>query len=108
MRIASIAWFEEHGMSIKKVVGVSFDPESDGAPVVMLKGAGAEADAVLERAKLEGDVPVVGNAQLANALYRVPIDAPIGRELFPVMAAVLAHVIQIDKRQNQNPRSETR
>jgi hypothetical protein len=26
----------------------------------------------------------------------VPLDAPIGRELFPVMAAVLVHVLQLD------------
>lgn len=91
-------------MSTKKVVGVSFDPESDEVPVVMLKGSGAEADALLEQSRREGDVPVVSNAQLANALYRVPIDQPIGRELFPVMAALLAHVIQIDRFQG----SETR
>lgn len=90
-------------MSTKKVVGVSFDPDSDEVPVVMLKGSGAEAEAVLEQAR-EGNVPVVSNVQLANALYRVPIDKPIGRELFPVMAALLAHVIQIDKIQG----SETR
>jgi flagellar biosynthesis protein len=91
-------------MSTKKVVGVSFDPDSDGAPVVMLKGSGADAEALLEQARREGDVPVVSNVQLANALYRVPIDKPIGRELFPVMAALLAHVIQIDKVQGKETR----
>jgi hypothetical protein len=34
-----------------------------------------------------------------NALYRTPVDAPIGRELFPVMAALIAHVMKIDQAQ---------
>ena len=81
-----------------RVVGVSYDPAADAAPTVILKGAGAEAQEMLARAQL-GDVPVVKDPQLVRELYRVPLDGPIGRELFPVMAAVLAHIVRIDREQ---------
>ena len=84
-------------MSNKKVIGLGYDPASDIAPTVMLKGTGAEAEAALELARREGDIPIVKDAALVDALYRVPIDGQVGRELFPVMAALLAHVMQIDK-----------
>jgi hypothetical protein len=48
--------------------------------------------------------PMVRDAALAEQLYRVPIDAPIGREpgrptgqLFPVMAVLLAQVLDLDQ-----------
>ena len=82
-------------MEDKRVVGVSYAIEDDLAPRVVLKGAGTEADAVLARAQDEG-VRVVRDAKLVRELYRVPLDAPIGRELFPLMAALLAHVMRID------------
>lgn len=79
-----------------RVVGVSYDLE-DAAPTVILKGAGAEAQQILARARQLGDVTVVKDPQLVRELYRLPLDAPIGRELFPVMAALLAHVVRIDR-----------
>ena len=36
---------------------------------------------------------------LLQALYRVPMDAPVSRELFPVMAALIAHVLSVDGKQ---------
>jgi type III secretion system FlhB-like substrate exporter len=81
-----------------KVVGLSVDLEASTAPTVLLKGAGHEAAAIVQ-AGVREDVPVIRDAALLNALYRVPIDAPVGRELFPVMAALIAHVLQIDSSQ---------
>jgi type III secretion system FlhB-like substrate exporter len=89
-----------------RVVGVSFDPAEDAAPSVILKGAGLDADALLERARRE-DVAVVKDPQLVHELYRVPLDTPIGRELFPVMAALLVHIMQASREQ-QEVREEER
>jgi type III secretion system FlhB-like substrate exporter len=83
-----------------KVVGVSFE-ESQAVPTVILKGAGAEADAIVAQARESGDVAIVKDPHLVRQLYRVPLDEPIGRELFPVMAALLAHIIQLDRQQAQ-------
>jgi type III secretion system FlhB-like substrate exporter len=46
-----------------------------------------------------GDVPIVQDVALVNQLYRVPVDESIGRDLFAVMAGILAHVLRIDKEQ---------
>jgi flagellar biosynthesis protein len=82
-------------MTSKRIIGLRYD-FGDQPPQVMLKAAGAEADALLQAAEQQ-DLPVVQDASLVDQLYRVPLDAPIGRELFPVMALLLAHVLQIDQ-----------
>lgn len=81
-----------------KVVGVSFDIESGAVPTVVLKSAGADVAAILQAGD-RGDVPIVKDPALLQALYRVPMDAPVSRELFPVMAALIAHVLSVDGRQ---------
>ena len=91
----------------QRVVGVSYDLE-DAAPTVILKGAGAEARAILDRARQSTDVAVVKDPQLVHELYRLPLDAPIGRELFPVMAALLAHVFHLDALQADGSKEEQR
>ena len=83
-------------MSSNKVVGVSYSPE-DGAPTVILKGAGADADLLLAQARRRQDLPVVNAPALTEQLYRTPLDSPIAKELFPVMAALLAHVLHTDR-----------
>lgn len=81
----------------QRVVGVSYEP-GELAPTVVLKSVGAGAEAVLEQARRAVDGPeVVRDAALVDQLYRIPIDAPVGRELFPVLATLLAHVIQLDR-----------
>ena len=90
-------------MEKKRVVGVSCEPDAK-APVVVVKGAGAAAEAVLAAARGRDEVPVVRDAALVDQLYRVPIDAAVGKELFPVMAVLLAHVLLAD-RKAQEPRS---
>jgi type III secretion system FlhB-like substrate exporter len=81
----------------KRVVGVSYE-FGQMAPTIVLKSAGAGAEAVLDVARRERDGPaVVRDAALVDQLYRIPIDAPIGRELFPVMATLLAHLVQLDR-----------
>jgi type III secretion system FlhB-like substrate exporter len=81
-----------------KVVGIAYEL-SDAAPIVVVKGTGEQARAVLAKADELGDVPVIRDPKLVDALYRVNVDAPIGRELFPVMAALIAHVMKIDRGQ---------
>jgi type III secretion system FlhB-like substrate exporter len=85
-----------NAMADTKVVGVSYDP-GDVAPLVMLKAAGADAETLVQQAKLRDDLPVIRDPALVNQLYRVPMDTPIGRELFPVMALLLAHVLRVDR-----------
>lgn len=88
---------------LQRVVGVSYELGAL-APVVVLKSAGAGAAAVLETAKRSSDAPpIVRDSALVDQLYRIPIDGEVGRELFPVMATLLAHVVQLDRLQDQPP-----
>ena len=40
----------------------------------------------------------------AEQPYRVPSDAPIGRELFPVMAVLLGQVLDLDQTTKESTR----
>ena len=80
---------------IDKVIGLSFDVDAASVPTVVLKGSGEAAAAVVADALQAANIPVVKDPALLQALYRVPVDHPIGRELFPVMAALIAHVLSV-------------
>lgn len=80
---------------IKKVVGLEYVPGT-GLPQVSLKGSGPLAEELLWRRSKLGNPKVIQDAALTEQLYRLPIDSPIGPELFRVVAIVLAHVLSID------------
>lgn len=87
----------QHDDKPQRVVGVSYE-QGDLAPTVVLKSAGVGAEAVLSAAReLREPPPVVRDAALVDQLYRIPVDGAVGRELFPVMATLLAHVVQLDR-----------
>jgi flagellar biosynthesis protein len=88
-------------MSKKRVVGVSYT-EGEAAPVVVVKGSGEAAEAVLSQARGRDAVPIVRDPDLVAQLYRVPVDGEVGRDLFPVMAALLAHVLLIDRNRRES------
>ena len=52
--------------------------------------------ALLFAAGSRAEVPIVRDPALVQALYRVPMDTPVSRELFPVMAALIVHVLNVD------------
>ena len=79
----------------RRAVGLAYDGEAS-LPRVVVKAVGEPAEALLRRETWRK--PVVEDDLLARALFRLPIDASIGRELFEVVAAVLVHVVAIDAR----------
>ena len=81
---------------VKKVVGLKYDP-GEGVPQVIVKGSGAAAEALLRQRELSGGPPVVHDGALADQLYRLPMDAPIGPELYELVAALLAHVFSLEQ-----------
>jgi flagellar biosynthesis protein FlhB len=87
-------------MTQRKVVGIGFGPDAS-VPSVVLKASGADAESVLARAQSEVQVPTVHMPELADRLYRRAIDAPIDKELFPVMAALLVQVMKSDRLQGE-------
>jgi flagellar biosynthesis protein len=81
---------------LKKVVGLKYDP-GEGVPQVIVKGAGVAADALLRSREALGGPPVVHDSALAEQLYRLPMEAPIGPELYELVAALLAHVFSLEQ-----------
>ena len=80
----------------RKIIGIGYDPAGDTLPTVVLKGAGRDAEVALEQARRRSEVAVVSDPELVEQLYRLPVDAPVGRDLFTAMAALLAHVMRLD------------
>jgi flagellar biosynthesis protein len=81
----------------KKVVGLAYEP-GKGLPRVVVKGNGPMAEQILrERDLVEGPM-LVKDPQLLQQLYRLPMDAEIGPELFQLVAALLAHVFAVEQR----------
>lgn len=83
-------------MTKKRVVGVSYEM-GDHAPLVVLKGAGETAEAVLSAGAKQEHTRIVKDPALVEQLYKVPIDGPVDQALFPVMATLLIHVLTIDQ-----------
>jgi type III secretion system FlhB-like substrate exporter len=79
-----------------RIVGLKYEA-GDGVPQVVLKAQGELAEAVLlARRRAPEAAPVVRDAALLEKLYRLPVDAPIGTELFRAVAVLLAHVLYVD------------
>jgi type III secretion system FlhB-like substrate exporter len=88
---------DEENAKPKQVVGLKYDV-GEGLPQVILKGSGKIADEMLRTRPLVNGPTVIENAELAQQLYRLPIDAEIGPELFHLVATLLAHVFAIEER----------
>lgn len=80
---------------VRRVVGLRYEPDA-GLPQVILKGAGPLADEILRRRRARVGPQVIRNEALMQSLYRLPLDAQIGPELFHVVAAILAHVFALE------------
>lgn len=74
---------------------IKYDKEVAEAPVLIAKGADYLAQKIKEAAK-ENSIPIVENKPLARMLYyNVDLDAEIPRELYQMVAEVLAYVYQL-------------
>lgn len=72
-------------------VAIRYRPGEDALPLIVAKGADAEA-ALVRRYATEAGVPIVANPPVARALYRVEHDTPIPEAMFEVVAAILRWV----------------
>lgn len=70
--------------------------KGEAAPTVIAKGKGVVADNLVDKAR-EFDIPVVENAQLAEALTKLEIGDYIPPELYTVVAEILVFVTDLDK-----------
>lgn len=77
----------------EKRLAVALDWSREGAPVVVAKGRGAVADAIVATAETHG-VAVQENPLLAAALAQVELDTEIPETLYKAVAEVIAFVLR--------------
>lgn len=77
----------------KTVIALNYDGEK--APRVTAKGRGLTGEHILQLAYEHG-IPLHENSSLAEALSCIPLGEEIPRELYLVVAEVLAYVYFLD------------
>ncbi|MDG2502453.1 MAG: flagellar biosynthesis protein FlhB [Porticoccaceae bacterium] len=77
-------------------VALSYDPSSNGAPVVVAKGADFMAQGIRERATEHG-VPLFSSPTLARAIYfTTDINQSVPESLYYAVAQVIAYVFSLN------------
>ncbi len=76
---------------LKEAIALSYDPKTDRAPVVVAKGRGQIAQAIVGRAQAH-DVPVISDPVLLDALRLVEVGQEIPPRLYHLVAELLAFV----------------
>jgi flagellar biosynthesis protein len=74
---------------------LQYDPKRPEPPQVLATGRGVTAEEILRIAREHG-VPVYEDAGLVEALARLDVTDFIPRELYAVVAEVLAYVYRVD------------
>lgn len=83
-------------MMSKKAVALKYVPGESEAPVVVAKGRGKVAEAILDKAK-ENGVPVQEDAALVEVLSKLDLDEQIPSELYQLVAEVLTYIYRADR-----------
>lgn len=77
------------GQDRRSAVALSYG--ENPVPLVVAKGRGYVAAEIVEEASRQG-VPVMQDAMLAERLSRLPVGAPIPREVYVAVAVILSWV----------------
>ncbi|MBW7461827.1 EscU/YscU/HrcU family type III secretion system export apparatus switch protein [Paenibacillus sepulcri] len=83
--------------TIKKAVALKYEPGERSAPVVIAKGNGTIAEAILSKAA-ENGIPVQHDSSLVEVLSKLDIDQEIPPELYTLVAEILSFVYRSDRR----------
>ena len=82
--------------SLKKAVALRYSPENQKAPVLIAKGQGHVAQAILDKARQYG-IPVQEDASLVEILSSLDLDQEIPPELYQLVAEVLSFVYRSEQ-----------
>lgn len=79
-----------------KAVALQYKPDQHQAPVVVAKGQGYTAEAILAKAK-EHNVPIQEDPSLVEVLSQLDLDQEIPQDLYQLVAELLSFVYRLDK-----------
>ncbi len=85
---------------INKAIALRYDENRDFAPVVLAKGQGTLAEAILQLAK-QAEVPTVAAPELVKLLDGVEVGEYIPPEAYRLTAEILAFIWQLENRLEQ-------
>ncbi len=77
--------------STRKAAALRYDPEKEGAPRLIGKGAGHIAEKIIELAH-EHNIPIHEDSDLLEILSRLDLNEEIPPETYVVVAEILAFV----------------
>lgn len=81
---------------VRRAVALKYEPGERSAPVVVAKGKGYLANAIVEKAS-ENGVPVQEDASLVEVLSKLDINQEIPQELYALVAEILSFIYRSDK-----------
>lgn len=76
----------------KKAVALKYDPQKNGAPVVVASGMGYLAERITEAA-MEAGVPVYEDDSLATMLTQLELGAAIPEELYQAIVDIYVYFL---------------
>ena len=76
----------------QKAVALKYNPEKNGAPVIVASGMGYLAERITETA-LEAGVPVYEDDSLATLLTQLQLGSEIPRELYPAIVDIYIYFL---------------
>jgi flagellar biosynthesis protein len=86
----------KHKLKRKQAAALKYDPDQNGAPVLVAKGKGQIAENIIKRAK-QANVPIEEDPILVSYLCDLPLGEEIPPELYLAVAQVLAFIFKFDK-----------
>ncbi|SFS79761.1 EscU/YscU/HrcU family type III secretion system export apparatus switch protein [Paenibacillus sp. BC26] len=82
----------------KKAVALKYEPGGErNAPVVVAKGRGKMAEAILDKAA-ESGVPIQEDSSLVEVLSKLDLDQEVPPELYTLVAEILSFVYRSDRK----------
>lgn len=89
----------------QKAVALKYNPEKNGAPVIVASGMGYMAERITETA-LEAGVPVYEDDSLATLLTQLKLGAEIPRELYQAIVEIYIYFLGYIPTDKEEPKTE--
>lgn len=83
-----------------EAIALRYRQEEDPAPVVLAKGQGRLAEAILRLAK-EAGIPTINEPELVEMLKGVEIGEYIPPEAYPLAAEIIVFLMRLDEKMAQ-------
>jgi flagellar biosynthesis protein len=81
----------------KQAIALRYHPDEDAAPIILAKGRGTIAEAILELAN-NAKVPTVEDAELIAMLEAIEVGEAVPPEAYHLVAEVIAFIWRLDQK----------